>query len=98
MADDPKSADAANAAVRTLTYWGYTWCGGELWKPPVGPIPAFNSTPKVPVRCWPWLHDWSKWEVYKQPYFLPETNTQGTIEKQKRCCAACGLEQRRDFE
>jgi hypothetical protein len=28
------------AARRTLEQLGYTWHGGELWKPPLGPFPA----------------------------------------------------------
>lgn len=27
------------AACRTLDHLGYTWEGGELWKPPLGPLP-----------------------------------------------------------
>lgn len=32
----------AAAAVATLRQLGYTWEGGELWKPPIGPAPDFE--------------------------------------------------------
>jgi hypothetical protein len=30
------------AAVYTLNILGYTWQGGELWMPPLGPAPRFD--------------------------------------------------------
>lgn len=38
---EPRSGRYA-AAVRTLTAMGYTWGGGEQWKPPIGHAPDFN--------------------------------------------------------
>lgn len=32
----------AKAAIATLTSLGYTWIGGEQWKPPIGKAPDFN--------------------------------------------------------
>lgn len=30
------------AAIATLEHLGYTWHGGEMWKPPLGPVPDFS--------------------------------------------------------
>ncbi len=30
------------AAVSTLEHLGYTYCGGEQWKPPLGQAPDFG--------------------------------------------------------
>jgi hypothetical protein len=30
------------AAIRTLTYLGYTYHGGEQWKPPLGTLDDYN--------------------------------------------------------
>ena len=39
----PQQPDAhAKAAIATLTSLGYTWIGGEQWKPPIGKAPDFN--------------------------------------------------------
>ncbi len=37
--DDKLARDVA--AVATLEQKGYEWCGGALWKPPIGPVPDF---------------------------------------------------------
>ncbi len=34
--------EAAQSAVKTLEQLGYTYHGGELWKPPLGKAPDFN--------------------------------------------------------
>ncbi|HBA3651398.1 TPA: hypothetical protein J5F57_003536 [Escherichia coli] len=39
MEQEPKS----KAAVATLEGHGFTWCGGEQWKPPLGLPPVFIS-------------------------------------------------------
>jgi hypothetical protein len=45
------SSSTSEAAVRTLESLGYTYHGGELWKPPLGNCPTFlegsASLPKV---------------------------------------------------
>lgn len=38
----------SNSAVYTLKLLGYTDCGGQLWKPPLGKAPDFESDNK----CW----------------------------------------------
>lgn len=39
----------AIAAVKTLNRLGYTWRGGELWAPPLGPIPdRFTARSDLP--------------------------------------------------
>lgn len=34
--------EAEQSAVKTLEQLGYTYHGGELWKPPLGKAPDFN--------------------------------------------------------
>ena len=41
------------AATKTLDSLGYSWNGGELWKPPIGPTPdyiAWNGEGLPPVK------------------------------------------------
>lgn len=35
------------AAVRTLEFAGYTYHGGEHWKPPLGPKPDFKALDRL---------------------------------------------------
>ena len=43
---EPKNAtQRQDAAEATLTRMGYTWNGGVLWRPPIGPAPAFEEEP-----------------------------------------------------
>lgn len=44
------SAECRDAAEATLTRMGYTWNGGVLWHPPIGPAPAFDETPLPPLE------------------------------------------------
>ena len=44
---------------------------------------------------WPWDHQWSKWQVYDQPFVYDKQ--QYMRKKQKRICEKCGLEQRREL-
>lgn len=44
------SAECRDAAEATLTRMGYTWNGGVLWRPPIGPAPAFDETPLPPLE------------------------------------------------
>lgn len=37
----------ADAAVKTLENLGYTYHGGEVWKPPLGPKPEGLDTPVI---------------------------------------------------
>lgn len=39
-----------NSAVKTLEALGYTYSGGELWKPPIGKAPDFNLMDKLHAR------------------------------------------------
>lgn len=39
-----------NSAVKTLEALGYTYNGGELWKPPIGKTPDFNLIDKLNAR------------------------------------------------
>lgn len=39
--EHPKVQDMEIAAVETLKQSGYTWNGGQLWKPPLGRAPAY---------------------------------------------------------
>ena len=34
--------EAEQSAIKTLEQLGYTYHGGELWKPPLGKAPEFN--------------------------------------------------------
>jgi hypothetical protein len=36
-------SEGAAAAIRTLQSKGYTYHGGEQWKPPIGPVPNFDT-------------------------------------------------------
>lgn len=38
---DRINIDELMAAKRTLEEKGYTWCGGSLWKPPLGKAPSY---------------------------------------------------------
>ena len=40
----------AIAAIRTLEMSGYTYHGGDLWKPPVGKRPAWLDDPTPEIR------------------------------------------------
>ena len=40
-----------DAAVRTLTRLGYTYHGGEEWKPPLGPAPRFDRIDLAAMRA-----------------------------------------------
>lgn len=40
LAEPDEEASSADAAIKTLQHLGYTYHGGELWKPPLG-----NKTP-----------------------------------------------------
>lgn len=42
MAHDTNQTTPEAAARRTLERMGYTYHGGEAWKPPLGPAPNFN--------------------------------------------------------
>ncbi|RZN40412.1 hypothetical protein FEK48_13250 [Escherichia sp. E2593] len=46
MEQEPKY----NAAVETLERHGFTWCGGEQWKPPLGLPPAFISNDRAELQ------------------------------------------------
>lgn len=35
--------DKATAAIATLEALGYTWAGGEQWKPPLGPSEDWSA-------------------------------------------------------
>jgi hypothetical protein len=39
--------DETQAAVRTLRALRYTWEGGEVWRPPLGPVPPPVQTRKL---------------------------------------------------
>jgi len=43
----PIAPTGADAAIRTLTRLGYTYHGGEQWKPPLGKAPAFASAARA---------------------------------------------------
>lgn len=47
IAEVAKDIARTNAAARTLERMGYTWEGGELWKPPLGPRPDFAAWDKA---------------------------------------------------
>lgn len=47
LADGAQPPATTQAALRTLDGLGYTYHGGELWKPPLGRIAAVNSV----VEC-----------------------------------------------
>lgn len=36
----PHAIEWVESAAKTLAQLGYTWAGGELWQPPIGPRPA----------------------------------------------------------
>lgn len=41
----------SSAAIKTLSRLGFTWRGGELWAPPLGPIPErFSVQPKELIQ------------------------------------------------
>lgn len=40
----------ATAAIKTLQALGYTYCGGELWKPPIGQAPNFELIDSLRAR------------------------------------------------
>lgn len=45
MKEQKAVADEATcSAIETLKTLGYTWHGGQLWTPPIGPKPDFDST------------------------------------------------------
>lgn len=55
--------------------------------------------PRLNTRCWPWRHEWGKWE---KQWIRTQTEIQGapvgdTHERriQERRCSSCGLYQRR---
>jgi hypothetical protein len=43
--EDAPAVDGGDAAIRTLAALGYTYHGGQLWKPPIGPRPTFTAAP-----------------------------------------------------
>lgn len=46
------SGGQSNSAVATLQRLGYTDCGGQLWKPPLGKKPEFvDAVEPTPVQC-----------------------------------------------
>lgn len=56
------SIDRSISAIRTLEHLGYTWNGGELWKPPVGPA---KPAPWYPDDSGQWV------EVAAGPAAIP---------------------------
>jgi hypothetical protein len=55
--DDVEPVTAQAAAIRTLTFLGYTYHGAEQWKPPLGktpePVSDFDIRGKLSaLKCW----------------------------------------------
>jgi hypothetical protein len=55
--DDGEPVTAQAAAIRTLTFLGYTYHGAEQWKPPLGktpePVSDFDIRGKLSaLKCW----------------------------------------------
>lgn len=54
MIDDKNLEGKNEAAIKTLERLGYTYHGGEQWKPPVGRVPEWLDDPigpaSLPVR------------------------------------------------
>ncbi|MDU7525136.1 MAG: hypothetical protein E7K72_27850 [Roseomonas mucosa] len=48
-------AAMAEAAIRTLEELGYTYCGGTLWKPPLGAVPLQFREDVDQITNTPWF-------------------------------------------
>jgi len=49
LVDSVKTQPAETSSERTLQYLGYTNCGGEFWKPPLGIPPAAQATARIAI-------------------------------------------------
>lgn len=49
------------------------------------------------MKCWPWSHDWERWQVKREGRIARgESNAEvGTWKEQERLCRKCGLLQLR---
>ncbi len=56
-----------DAAIRTLAYLGYTYHGGEQWKPPLGTAPRFDS-PQPAQATQVEVADEFLYELWEQKY------------------------------
>jgi hypothetical protein len=59
------------------------------------------SHPDTQPKCWPWSHDWRKWQTIERGELLHRHSTEpiivGCYENQRRECKKCGKSQLREI-
>jgi hypothetical protein len=72
----------ATAAINTLKFLGYTYHGGERWKPPLGECPAWLNEPApVPLTDEQVDELWYKVKGEAEPFARAIEAAHGILEK-----------------